>query len=78
MGRNRIRKGIKVLMFCVLNLKFPFRIQASQVVLVVKNLPLPMQETQETWVFLVFKVMALDKIIIETNVNEEKKAESKF
>ena len=37
-----------------------------------------MQETQETWLFLVFKVMALDKIIIETNVNEEKKAESKF
>ena len=39
MGRNGIGKGMKVLMFCVLSLKLPSRIQASQVALGVKNLP---------------------------------------
>ena len=47
MRRNRIRKGIKVLMFCVLNLKLPFRIQASQVVLVVKNLPANARDSRD-------------------------------
>ena len=48
MRRNGIGKGMKVLMFCVLNLKLPSRIQASQVALVVKNLPGNARDSRDT------------------------------